>query len=96
MKAYTLSDCTKHLALCKKSHLPFLGEGDPSLRNVYEEFEVNLVRFPKVKAIRTRAFADFMVSKPVRARIKVFGISLYGSQLFFLHAVVPKPDGGRS
>jgi tungstate transport system substrate-binding protein len=82
-KAYTLSDRGTYLALQKKLGLAILHEGDPSLRNVYHVIEVNPVRFPKVNAAGARAFADFMVSKPVQARIKDFGISLYGSPLFF-------------
>ena len=86
-KAYTLSDRGTYLAFQKKIGLSILHEGDPSLRNVYHVIEVNPVRFPKVNAAGARAFADFMVSKDVQKRIKEFGISLYGSPLFF-------PDAG--
>ncbi len=95
-KAYTLSDRGTYLALRKKLGLPILHEGDPALRNVYHVIEVNPARFPKANAAGARAFADFMVSKPVQARIKEFGISLYGSPLFFPDAEVPKLDAGRS
>jgi tungstate transport system substrate-binding protein len=86
-KAYTLSDRGTYLALRKKLGLAILHEGDPSLRNVYHVIELNPTRFPKVNAAGGRAFADFMVSKAVQSRIKEFGISLYGSPLFF-------PDAG--
>ncbi len=89
-KAYTLSDRGTYLALQKKLGLPILHEGDPSLRNVYHVIEVNPVRFPKVNAAGARAFADFMVSKAVQARIKEFGIGLYGSPLFFPDAGTPE------
>jgi tungstate transport system substrate-binding protein len=95
-KAYTLSDRGTYLALRKKLGLALLHEGDPTLRNVYHVIEVSAARFPKVNAAGARAFADFMVSKAVQARIKEFGISAYGSPLFFPDAEVPKPDAGRS
>jgi len=88
-KAYTLSDRGTYLALQKKLGLAILHEGDPALRNVYHMIEVNPARFPKVNAAGGRAFADFMVSKAVQARIKEFGIKLYGSPLFFPDADVP-------
>ncbi len=86
-KAYTLSDRGTHLALRKKLGLAILHEGDPTLRNVYHIIEVNAARFPKVNAAGARAFADFLVSKVVQARIKEFGIATFGSPLFF-------PDAG--
>jgi len=95
-RAYTLSDRGTYLALQKKLGLAILHEGDPSLRNVYHVIEVNPARFPKVNAAGARAFADFMVSKDVQARIKEFGIATFGSPLFFPDAEVPKPDAGRS
>jgi tungstate transport system substrate-binding protein len=88
-KAYTLSDRGTYLALKKKLGLVVLHEGDPSLMNVYHVIEVNPARFPKVNAAGARAFADFLVSKPVQARIKEFGIKLYGSPLFFPDAEAP-------
>jgi tungstate transport system substrate-binding protein len=94
-KAYTLSDRGTYLALQKKLGLAILHEGDPSLRNVYHIIEVNSARFPKVNAAGSRAFADFMVSKGVQARIKEFGISTYGSPLFFPDAEAPNADPGR-
>lgn len=95
-RAYTLSDRGTYLALQKKLGLAILHEGDPSLRNVYHVIEVNPARFPKVNAAGARAFADFLVSKDVQARIKEFGIATFGSPLFFPDAEVPKPDAGRS
>ncbi|NWJ40743.1 MAG: substrate-binding domain-containing protein [Geothrix sp.] len=86
-RAYTLSDRGTYLALQKKLGLAILHEGDPSLRNVYHVIEVNPARFPKVNAAGARAFADFLVSKDVQARIKEFGIATFGSPLFF-------PDAG--
>lgn len=88
-KAYTLSDRGTYLALKKKLGLVVLHEGDPSLMNVYHVIEVNPARFPKVNAAGARAFANFLVSKPVQARIKEFGIKLYGSPLFFPDAEAP-------
>ncbi|MCE1204786.1 MAG: substrate-binding domain-containing protein [Holophagaceae bacterium] len=89
-KAYTLSDRGTYLALQKKLGLAILHEGDPSLRNVYHVIEVNPARFPKVNTAGARAFADFMVSKDVQARIKEFGIATFGSPLFFPDAGTPE------
>ena len=94
-RAYTLSDRGTYLALQKKLGLSILHEGDPSLRNVYHVIEVNPARFPKVNAAGARAFADFLVSKDVQARIKEFGIATFGSPLFFPDADAPQPDAGR-
>ncbi len=89
-RAYTLSDRGTYLAVRKKLELALLHEGDPSLRNVYHVIEVNPARFPKVNAAGARAFADFMVSKDVQARIKEFGIATYGAPLFFPDAGLPE------
>lgn len=89
-RAYTLSDRGTYLALQKKLGLAILHEGDPSLRNVYHVIEVNPAQFPKVNAAGARAFADFMVSKDVQARIKEFGIATFGSPLFFPDAGTPE------
>ncbi|MFZ1376886.1 MAG: substrate-binding domain-containing protein [Geothrix sp.] len=89
-RAYTLSDRGTYLALQKKLGLAILHEGDPSLRNVYHVIEVNPARFPKVNAAGARAFADFLVSKDVQARIKEFGIATFGSPLFFPDAGTPE------
>ncbi|HEX7552275.1 MAG TPA: substrate-binding domain-containing protein [Geothrix sp.] len=94
-KAYTLSDRGTYLALRKKLGLAILHEGDPSLRNVYHVIEINAARFPRVNAAGARAFADFLVSKPVQGRIKEFGIATYGSPLFFPDADAPPVDAGR-
>jgi tungstate transport system substrate-binding protein len=82
-QAYTLSDRGTYLAMRSKLALPILQEGDLALRNVYHVIEVNPGRFPKVNAAGARAFAEFLVSKPIQARIKAFGIAVYGSPLFF-------------
>ena len=94
-KAYTLSDRGTYLALRKKLGLAILHEGDAALMNVYHVMEVNPARFPKVNAAGARAFADFMVSKAVQTRIKVFGIATYGSPLFFPDADLPVAEAGR-
>ena len=82
-KGHVLADRGTYLALRKKLGLAILHEGDAALRNVYHVIEVNGTRFPKVNTAGGRAFADFMVSKAVQARIKEFGIGTYGSPLFF-------------
>jgi tungstate transport system substrate-binding protein len=94
-KAYTLSDRGTYLALRKKLGLTLLHEGDSSLWNVYHVIEVNPARFPRVNAAGGRAFADFMVSKAVQQRIKEFGITTYGSPLFFPDAAAPDAGAGR-
>ena len=73
-KGHVLADRGTYLALRKKLGLAILHEGDAALRNVYHVIEVNGTRFPKVNTAGGRAFADFMVSKAVQARIKEFGI----------------------
>ncbi|MDP1831177.1 MAG: substrate-binding domain-containing protein [Geothrix sp.] len=94
-RAYTLSDRGTYLALRKQLDLPVLHEGDPSLRNTYHIIEVNPARFPQVNGAGARAFADFLVSKAVQARIKEFGIATFGSPLFFPDADAPGADAGR-
>lgn len=94
-KAYTLSDRGTFLALRKNLGLRIVHEGDAALRNVYHVIEVNPARFSKVNAAGARAFADFMVSKMVQARIKHFGIAIYGSPLFFPDAEVSGRDSAR-
>jgi tungstate transport system substrate-binding protein len=87
-RAYTLSDRGTYLAMRKKLGLEILSEGDAALLNVYHVIEVNPARHPKVNTSGARAFADFMVSKDVQTTIKEFGISTFGSPLFF-------PDAGK-
>lgn len=94
-RVYTLSDRGTYLALRKKLNLVILHEGDPSLRNIYHVIELNPARFPKVNAAGGHAFAEFLVSKAVQARIKEFGIASYGSPLFFPDADAPAVDAGR-
>ncbi|HOK07923.1 MAG TPA: substrate-binding domain-containing protein [Syntrophales bacterium] len=87
-KGYTLTDRGTWLSLQKNLGLPILMEGDPILLNVYHVIEVNQVKWPKVNAAGAKAFADFMVSPATQKIIKTFGVSKYGSPLFF-------PDAGK-
>ncbi len=87
--AYTLSDRGSYLALRKRLALRIVHEGDPLLGNVYHVIEVNPARFSAVNSAGGHAFADFMVSKGVQKRIKEFGVTIYGSPLFFPDAEGP-------
>jgi len=85
---YTITDRGTYLSMKKNLNLVILSEGDKNLLNVYHVIEVNPAKFPKVNAAGAKAFAGFMVSKKTQAIIKKFGISKYGSPLFF-------PDAGK-
>lgn len=87
-KGYTLADRGTYLALKKNLGLDILVEGDAALLNIYHVIEVNIAKWPKVNAAGAKAFADFMVSRQTQNIIKTFGISKYGSPLFF-------PDAGK-
>jgi len=87
-KGYTLTDRGTWLSLQKNLGLPILMEGDPILLNIYHVIEVNQVKWPKVNAAGAKAFADFMVAPATQKIIKTFGVSKYGSPLFF-------PDAGK-
>jgi len=87
-KGYTLADRGTWLSLQKNLGLPILMEGDPILLNIYHVIEVNHAKWPKVNAAGAKAFADFMVSPATQKIIKTFGVSKYGSPLFF-------PDAGK-
>jgi tungstate transport system substrate-binding protein len=94
-QAYTVSDRGTYIALRRKLGLLILHEGDPGLRNIYHVIELNPARFPKVNAAGGRAFADFLMSNAVQNRIREFGITTYGSPLFFPDADAPDVDTGR-
>lgn len=87
-KGYTLADRGTYLALKRTLGLDLLGEGDPALRNVYHVIEVDPQRFPKVNAVGSKAFADFLVSPEAQKLIGSFGVSQHGSPLFFPDAQV--------
>lgn len=87
-KAYTLADRGTYLALKKNLGLDIFVEGDSILLNIYHVIEVNPKKFSKVNFAGGKAFADFMVSKEAQGIIKTFGVSKYGSPLFF-------PDAGK-
>ena len=87
-KGYTLTDRATYLSLKKGLGLEILVEGDGRLLNIYHVIELNAAKWPKVHAQGGKAFADFMVSKKAQAIIGSFGVSKYGSPLFF-------PDAGK-
>jgi len=88
-KGYTLTDRATYLALRKSLGLDILSEGDGKLLNVYHVLELNSARWPKINRAGGKAFADFMVSQQAQQLIGSFGVSRYGSALFF-------PDAGKS
>jgi tungstate transport system substrate-binding protein len=86
---YTIADRGTYLSLQKNLGLVILSEGDMSLLNIYHVIEVNPAKFPKVNALGAKAFSDFMVSNKTQADIGKFGVTKYGSPLFF-------PDAGKA
>jgi tungstate transport system substrate-binding protein len=86
---YTLTDRGTYLSLKKNLGLVILCEGDKGLLNIYHVIEVNPAKFPKVNAAGAKAFSDFMVSKKTQDEIGKFGVTKYGSPLFF-------PDAGKA
>ncbi len=87
-KAYTLADRGTYLALKRNLGMDILVQGDGILLNIYHVIEVNPKKWSKVNYAGARAFADFMASRETQAIIKTFGVSKYGSPLFF-------PDAGK-
>jgi len=87
--AYTLVDRATLLAYRRRVGLAVLVEGDRRLLNVYAVLQVNPANGPRVNAAGGAAFADFMVSPAVQARIRTFGVDRYGQPLFV-------PIAGRS
>ncbi len=87
--AYTLTDRGTYLSLKKNLGLVILCEGDKGLLNIYHVIEVNPAKFPKVNAAGAKAFSDFMVAKKTQDEIGKFGVTKYGSPLFF-------PDAGKA
>ncbi len=85
---YTITDRGTYLSLKKNLGLVILCEGDKGLLNIYHVIEVNPAKFPKVNAEGAKAFSDFMVSKKTQDEIGKFGVTKYGSPLFF-------PDAGK-
>jgi len=86
---YTLTDRGTYLALNKKLSLEIMVEGDASLLNIYHVIELNPEKFSKINKEGAKAFANFLISKEAQDIIKTFGISKFGSPLFF-------PDAGKS
>lgn len=87
-KGYTLADRGTYLAMKKSLALNILLEGDAALLNIYHVIEVNSGRWPKANTEGAKAFADFMVAKKTQDIIKTFGVTKFGSPLFF-------PDAGK-
>jgi tungstate transport system substrate-binding protein len=88
-KGHCLTDRGTYLSLAKTLKLDILVEGDGVLLNIYHVMEVNIQKWPKANFPAAKAFAEFMVSKPVQETIRTFGVDKYGSPLFF-------PDAGKN
>lgn len=82
---YTLSDKATYLSLKKSISLVILYEGGADLKNIYSVIVVNPAKFPKVKSDEATEFMNWMVSPETQNRIKNFGVSKYGEQLFYLN-----------
>jgi len=86
--AYTLTDRATYLAWRDKVQLVPMVEGDPLLYNVYHVLELNPKNAARINLAGGRAFAAFIVSREVQARIAEFGKSRFGQSLFV-------PDAGK-
>jgi tungstate transport system substrate-binding protein len=83
-RGYTICDEATYLSLRKAIVLDVLCcKRDPLLLNVYHVIEVNPSKWPKVNSRGARLFADFIVSKEGQRLIGTFGVSKFGSPLFF-------------
>lgn len=94
-KGYTLADRGTYLALKKGLGLDIMVEGDPVLLNIYHVIQINVAKWPKVNSAGAKAFADFIISRETQNSIRTFGVSKFGSPLFFPDAGKKAEDLGR-
>jgi len=80
--AYTLTDRATYLANKGNLQLDILGEGDPSLLNVYHVITVNPDKSPEINYAGALAFANFLVADATQQVIGEFGVDQYGEPLF--------------
>ena len=83
---YTLTDRATYLSMKDTLDLTILYEGDKALLNIYHVITVNPDKWPNVNYVGAKAFADWIVSKPVQDVIASFGVDKYGQQLFIADA----------
>lgn len=88
-KAYTLTDRATFLDNKGNLQLVILVEGDPALFDPYHVVTGNPDRSPKINAVVSQAFVDFLLSPQAQEIIAQFGVDTYGEPIFFA-------DGGKT
>jgi tungstate transport system substrate-binding protein len=86
LSGYVLTDRATWASFKNKGDLEPLVEGDAALFNPYGVILVNPQKFPSVKAVEAKAFADWLVSAEGQSAIAGFKVD--GAQVFFPDAVV--------
>ena len=81
-QGYTLSDRATYLAHRKRLKLEVVAEGDARLINHYRVYVVSPDKHQGIKAKQSRAWAAFLVTPEVQARIGSFGTADFGQPLF--------------
>jgi tungstate transport system substrate-binding protein len=88
-QGYTLADRGTYLATAgPREDLDILVEGDAGLLNVYHVIEMTRKAGSRVQEAGARAFARWIVSRPVQQSIGEFGRRRFGEPLF-------TPDAGK-
>ena len=87
---YTLTDRASYLNNLKTLSLNIMVQGDPALLNYYHVITVNATKFPKVNADGANAFANWLVKDSTQAIIAQYGVSQFGTPLFFADAGNPE------
>ncbi|MGB9553888.1 MAG: substrate-binding domain-containing protein, partial [bacterium] len=82
-RGYTLTDQGTYMALRKNLNLEVFLARHTALRNYYHVIEINPKRWPKVNNKGAQVLADFLVGKEAQEIIRTFGVSQFGSPLFF-------------
>lgn len=88
---YTLSDRATWLS--SPEGLALLGEGDPTLLNVYHVIEMTTAAGGRVRPDGAAAFADWITAAGAQLRIGEFGAAEHGQPLFVPDAGKPDPTG---
>lgn len=91
LSGYTLSDRATWLAA--PDGLALLGEGDPTLLNVYHVIEMTTAAGGRVQPGGAAAFADWITAAGAQQRIGEFGAAEHGQPLFVPDAGKPDPTG---
>jgi tungstate transport system substrate-binding protein len=87
---YTLTDRSTYLNNLNTLSLSIMVEGDSALGNFYHVITVNATKFTKVNAAGATAFANWLVKASTQSIIGQYGVSKYGTPLFFADAGQPE------